>query len=162
MLLGGRLADLLGARRVVLAGLLLFTVASLVTGLAQNAPHAHRRADRAGRSARRCFSPAALSVVTANLPGDELNKALGIWSALGGGGGSAVGVLLGGVLTGGPGWQWVFHINAPIGVIVLIALTRSTARRTRRRSCASTPGRPRGPAGHRRHRHGDLRADRRR
>ncbi|NAS21018.1 MFS transporter [Herbidospora sp. NEAU-GS84] len=70
------------------------------------------------------LSPAALSVVTRTFRGEELNKALGVWSALGGGG-SAVGVLLGGVLTGGPGWQWVFYVNVPIGVVVLVALTRN-------------------------------------
>lgn len=120
MLLGGRAADLLGARRVVLAGLLLFTVASLVTGLAQNAPMLIGGRIAQGLGAA-MLSPAALSVVTKTFQGQELNKALGIWSALGGGG-SAVGVLLGGVLTAGPGWQWVFYINVPIGVVIFIAL----------------------------------------
>ncbi|MGC4939942.1 MFS transporter [Kribbella sp. DT2] len=69
------------------------------------------------------LSPAALSVVTKTFVGEERNKALGIWSALGGGG-SAIGVLLGGVLTAWAGWQWVFYINLPIGVVVLIALSR--------------------------------------
>ncbi|TKK84042.1 MFS transporter [Herbidospora galbida] len=120
MLLGGRAADLLGARRVLLAGLLLFTVASLVTGLAQNAPMLIGGRIAQGLGAA-MLSPAALSVVTKTFQGQELNKALGIWSALGGGG-SAVGVLLGGVLTAGPGWQWVFYINVPIGVVIFIAL----------------------------------------
>nr|WP_062330410.1 MFS transporter [Herbidospora sakaeratensis] len=123
MLLGGRLADLVGARRVVLAGLLLFTAASLVTGLAQHAPMLIGGRIAQGLGAA-LLSPAALSVVTRTFQGEELNKALGVWSALGGGG-SAVGVLLGGVLTGGPGWQWVFYVNVPIGVVVLVALTRS-------------------------------------
>ena len=60
------------------------------------------------------LSPAALSTVTKTFDGDERNKALGIWSAIGGGG-AAIGVLLGGVLTAGPGWQWVFFVNVPIG-----------------------------------------------
>ncbi|WP_062349346.1 MFS transporter [Herbidospora yilanensis] len=123
MLLGGRAADLLGARRVVLAGLLLFTVASLVTGLAQNAPMLIGGRIAQGLGAA-MLSPAALSVVTRTFQGEELNKALGVWSALGGGG-SAVGVLLGGVLTGGPGWQWVFYVNVPIGVVVFAALSRT-------------------------------------
>jgi EmrB/QacA subfamily drug resistance transporter len=122
MLLGGRAADLFGARRLVLLGLLVFTTASLVTGLAEDAATliGGRVAQGIGAA---MLSPAALSVVTRIFHGDERNKALGVWSALGGGG-AAIGVLLGGVLTAGPGWQWVFYINVPIGVIVLAALIR--------------------------------------
>lgn len=122
MLLGGRAADLFGARRVVLLGLLVFTAASLITGLAPGAALliGGRIAQGVGAA---MLSPAALSVLTRTFHGNERNKALGIWSALGGGG-SAIGVLLGGVLTAGPGWQWVFYINVPIGLIVLVALAR--------------------------------------
>ncbi|MFC0624141.1 MFS transporter [Kribbella deserti] len=122
MLLGGRAADLFGARRVVLTGLLLFTAASLVTGLAGSAALliGGRVAQGIGAA---ILSPAALSVVTKTFHGDERNKALGIWSALGGGG-AAIGVLLGGVLTAGPGWEWVFYVNVPIGLVVLVALAR--------------------------------------
>ncbi|MGW9193633.1 MFS transporter [Micromonospora chersina] len=135
MLLGGRAADLFGARRVVLLGLLVFTAASLLTGLATGPALliGGRVAQGVGAA---MLSPAALSVLTRTFHGDERNKALGIWSALGGGG-SAIGVLLGGVLTAGPGWQWVFYINVPIGLIVLVALARilpahmSTATRAR-------------------------------
>ncbi len=70
------------------------------------------------------LSPAALSVVTKTFDGEERNKALGIWSAIGGGG-AAIGVLLGGLLTAGPGWQWVFYVNVPIGVIVFAILLRT-------------------------------------
>jgi EmrB/QacA subfamily drug resistance transporter len=122
MLLGGRAADLFGSRRVVLTGLGVFTLASVVTGLA-NGPEvllAGRVAQGIGAA---MLSPAALSVVTKTFDGDERNKALGIWSAMGGGG-SAIGVLLGGLLTAGPGWQWVFYINLPIGVIVFTLLIR--------------------------------------
>ncbi|MGH3468025.1 MAG: MFS transporter, partial [Thermocrispum sp.] len=123
MLLGGRAADLFGARRVVLAGLALFTAASLATGLADGAALLLGGRVAQGLGAA-MLSPAALSVVTTTFQGEERNKALGIWSALGGGG-AAVGVLLGGLLTAGPGWQWVFYVNVPIGLLVLAALTRT-------------------------------------
>ena len=122
MLLGGRAADLFGSRRVVLTGLAVFTVASLATGLADGAELliGGRIAQGVGAA---MLSPGALSTVTKTFDGDERNKALGIWSAIGGGG-SAIGVLLGGLLTAGPGWQWVFYINVPIGVIVFAILFR--------------------------------------
>ena len=123
MLLGGRAADLFGSRKVVLAGLAVFTAASLVTGLANGAELliGGRIAQGIGAA---MLSPAALSMVTKTFDGDERNKALGIWSAIGGGG-SAIGVLLGGVLTAGPGWQWVFYVNVPIGVIVFAILLKT-------------------------------------
>ncbi|HWD77374.1 MAG TPA: MFS transporter, partial [Kribbella sp.] len=122
MLLGGRAADLFGSRRVVLTGLGVFTLASLTTGLAQGPEVllAGRVAQGIGAA---MLSPAALSVVTKTFDGEERNKALGIWSAMGGGG-SAIGVLLGGLLTAGPGWQWVFYINLPIGLVVFVLLLR--------------------------------------
>lgn len=100
MLLGGRTADLIGARRVVLAGLLIFTAASLVTGLAGSGGVllGGRIAQGVGAA---MLSPAALSLVVSLFDGDERNKALGVWSALGGGG-AALGVLLGGALTAAP------------------------------------------------------------
>ncbi|MFI7108267.1 MFS transporter [Nonomuraea sp. NPDC050227] len=120
MLLGGRITDLLGAKRIVIAGLLLFTVASLVTGLAGSAGMllAGRVAQGVGAA---LLSPAALSLVVALFDGEERNKALGVWSALGGGG-AALGVLLGGLLTAGPGWSWVFHVNVPIGLVIAVVL----------------------------------------
>lgn len=120
MLLGGRLADALGARRTLLAGLALFTAASLITGLAENGPTL--LGGRIGQGAGAALlSPAALSIVTTTFHGGERNKALGVWAALGGTG-SAAGVLLGGALTDGPGWEWVFYINVPVGLLLLIAL----------------------------------------
>ncbi|GAA1611168.1 MULTISPECIES: MFS transporter [Kribbella] len=122
MLLGGRAADLFGSRRVVLTGIAVFTLSSLVTGLA-NGPEV-LLGGRVGQGiGAAMLSPAALSVVTKTFSGEERNKALGIWSAMGGGG-SAIGVLLGGLLTAGPGWQWVFYINLPIGLVVFALLLR--------------------------------------
>src|SRR6266542_3439864 len=122
MLLGGRAADLFGARRVVLTGLLLFTAASLVSGLATGAGSliGGRVAQGIGAA---LLSPAALSVITTMFHGAERNKARGVWAAHGGSG-SAAGVLLGGVMTAGPGWQWIFYVNVPVGVLVFAALAR--------------------------------------
>ncbi|GHE57225.1 MFS transporter [Streptomyces capitiformicae] len=122
MLLGGRATDLFGAKGVALAGLTVFTVASLTAGLATSAPMllTSRVAQGVGAA---MLSPAALSVVVRLFDGDERNRALGVWSALGGGG-AALGVLLGGVITAGPGWTWVFFINVPVGLVILVALIR--------------------------------------
>lgn len=126
MLLGGRIADLIGAKRVVLAGLLIFTVASFVTGLATSPGMlvGGRIAQGVGAA---LLSPSALAVVMSLFDGDERNRALGVWSALGGGG-AALGVLLGGVLTAGPGWPWVFYVNVPIGLVIIVALARMLPR----------------------------------
>ncbi|SDS60415.1 MFS transporter [Jiangella sp. DSM 45060] len=128
MLLGGRLADLVGAKRIVLAGLTVFTAASLLTGLAESSELliAGRVAQGVGAA---LLSPSALSLVVTLFDGDERNRALGIWSALGGGG-AALGVLLGGLLTAGPGWPWVFFVNVPIGLVIAVALARLLPRRT--------------------------------
>lgn len=123
MLLGGRLADLVGPRRLVLAGMVVFTLASLATGAAQD--EFTVLAGRVGQGlGAAILSPAALSVVVRMFDGDERNRALGIWSALGGAG-AAVGVLVGGVLSAGPGWPWVFWVNVPIGIVIVAALTKA-------------------------------------
>jgi MFS family permease len=120
MLLGGRLADLVGGRRMLLIGLAVFTAASLTSGLAGSAT-----ALLAGRAVQgvgaALLSPAALSVLTTTFTGSQRGKALGACAALSGAG-SALGVVLGGVLTSGPGWRWIFFINVPIGVAVLLVL----------------------------------------
>src|SRR6266446_5123574 len=123
LLLGGRMADLLGRRRIFIVGLVLFTLASLACGLASSAGVliASRAAQGVGAA---IISPAALSIVTTTFSeGAERNKALGIWGALGGSG-AAVGVLLGGILTKYLGWEWIFFVNVPVGALVLVATGR--------------------------------------
>ena len=121
LLLGGRAADLLGRRRVFMAGLLVVAVASLAAGFAANQGQliAARAAQGLGAA---IISPAALSIVTTLFrDGAERNKALGAWGAVAGSAG-AVGVLLGGVLTDGLGWEWVLWVNVPVSLVAL-ALT---------------------------------------
>jgi EmrB/QacA subfamily drug resistance transporter len=120
MLLGGRLADVYGARPVILTGLVIFTLASLASGLAQNEiPLIGGRIGQGVGAA--LLSPAALSTITSLFHGQERNKALSVWASLGGIGFTA-GVLIGGILTAGPGWRWVFFINVPVGVALLAAI----------------------------------------
>jgi EmrB/QacA subfamily drug resistance transporter len=120
MLLGGRLADRFGPRRLTLAGLAVFTGASLMSGLA--ADPAWLLAGRAlqGTGAA-LLSPAALAIVLSMFAGAERTRALGVWSGLAGLG-SALGVILGGVLTTEAGWRWIFTVNVPIGIALLIAI----------------------------------------
>jgi EmrB/QacA subfamily drug resistance transporter len=121
LLLGGRAADLLGRRRVFMAGLVVVAIASLAAGFAatQGQLIAARAAQGLGAA---IISPAALSIVTTLFrDGAERNKALGAWGAVAGSAGAA-GVLLGGVLTEGLGWEWVLWVNVPVALIAL-ALT---------------------------------------
>jgi EmrB/QacA subfamily drug resistance transporter len=120
LLLGGRAADVFGARRLVLVGLLVFAGASLLAGLATSGSVLLAGRITQGLAAA-ILAPAALSLVVTLFDGEERNRALGIWSALGAGG-AALGVLLGGVLTAGPGWRWVLFINVPIGLLLVLAL----------------------------------------
>ena len=120
MLLGGRIADLFGARRMTLGGLALFTAASLLCGLSGDAATLLAGRSLQGLGAA-LMSPAALAAVMTLFTGASRGKALGVWSALAGAG-SALGVVLGGVLTSEAGWRWVFTINVPIGVALLIAI----------------------------------------
>lgn len=120
LLLGGRLADLFGTRTIMLTGLAVFTLASLAGGLAQT--ESLLIGGRIGQGiGAALLSPAALSTVTSIFHGEERNKALSIWAALGGLG-FAAGVLVGGVLTSGPGWRWVFFINVPVGLVLLATI----------------------------------------
>src|SRR3954464_13545007 len=115
LLLGGRLADLLGRRRMFIDGLILFSVASLGGGLAQSDLWLIVARAVQGLGAA-LISPAALSLVTTMFAeGAERNRALGVWGAVAGSGGAA-GVLLGGVLTEYAGWEWVLFVNVPIGI----------------------------------------------
>src|SRR5256885_12296101 len=123
LLLGGRIADLLGRRRIFIVGLTLFTLASLACGLASSAGVliAARAVQGIGAA---IISPAALSIVTTTFTeGAERNKALGIWGALGGSG-AAAGVLFGGILTKYLGWEGIFFGNVPVGALVLVATGR--------------------------------------
>jgi EmrB/QacA subfamily drug resistance transporter len=117
LLLGGRMADLLGRRRVFLGGLLLVAAASLAAGFASTEGQliAARAAQGLGAA---IISPSALSIITTTFQdGAERNRALGAWGAVAGAGGAA-GVLFGGILTDGLGWEWVLWINVPVALIV--------------------------------------------
>ncbi len=117
LLLGGRMADLLGRKRIFIVGLTLFTASSLVCALANNIGVLIGARAVQGIGAA-IISPAALSIVTTTFTeGAERNKALGIWGALGGSG-AAAGVLFGGILTKYLGWEWIFYVNVPVGALV--------------------------------------------
>ena len=123
LLLAGRAADLLGRRRVFVVGVVVFTVASLVCGLAQSEGMLIVARAVQGLGAA-IITPAALSIVMTSFEeGAERNKALGIWGSLGGSG-AAVGVLAGGVLTKYLGWEWIFFVNVPVGALVLVLTPR--------------------------------------
>ena len=119
LLLGGRAADLLGRRRVFLVGIVVFTAASLVSGFAwsQEALIGARALQGLGAA---IITPAALSILTTTFAeGSERNKALGAWGAVGAFG-AVAGVLLGGILTDLLSWEWIFYINAPVGIAAFV------------------------------------------
>ena len=123
LLLGGRAADLLGRRRILVTGTALFALSSIACGLAQSSGTLIGARLVQGLGAA-MMTPAALSILTTTFnDGSDRLKALGAWGALAGLS-SGVGVLLGGVLSGGPGWRWVFFVNPPISVLVLLATFR--------------------------------------
>ena len=136
LLLGGRLADLLGRRRMFMVGLVVFSLASFAGGMAQS--EAWLIAARAVQGLGAAIvSPAALSIITTTFAeGAERNRALGIWGAVAGAGGAA-GVLLGGILTSGLNWRWVLFVNVPIGLCAA-ALAPRTLRESRAEDGANT------------------------
>ena len=123
LLLGGRAADLVGRKRLFMAGIAVFTLASLVNGLAQSSGMlvAGRALQGLGGA---LVAPAALSIITTTFtsPG-ERTRALGVWSAIAAGGG-AFGLLLGGILTDALSWEWIFFVNVPVGLAALAAAAR--------------------------------------
>ncbi len=119
LLLGGRVADLLGRRRLFVAGLIVFTAASLLSGLAwgEGALIGARALQGLGAA---MITPAALSILTTTFAeGRERNAALGAWGAVGAFG-AVAGVLLGGVLTDALSWEWIFFVNVPVGILGLV------------------------------------------
>ena len=135
LLLGGRAADLLGRRRLFMVGLLVFTAASLLCGFSWS-PAALLSARVVQGAGAAIMTPTALSIVSTTFPeGSERNRALGIWSMTGGLGATAA-WLIGGPLVDGPGWEWIFFINIPVGLSVValspVLLRESRAALTRR------------------------------
>ncbi len=123
LLLGGRAADLFGRKRIFLAGLALFTLASLMNGLATTSGMLIAFRGLQGLAAA-FMSPAALSIViTTFKEGKERNKALSVWGAVAAGG-AAAGLLFGGVLTQYLNWRWNFFVNVPVGIVVLALVYR--------------------------------------
>jgi EmrB/QacA subfamily drug resistance transporter len=123
LLLGGRAADLLGRRRLFLAGVVLFTLASLAAGFAWSESSLIAARSFQGLGAA-VISPAALSILSTTFSeGRERNIALGVWGAVGGFG-AAAGVLLGGVLTEALSWSWIFFVNVPVGVVAFFLAPR--------------------------------------
>ncbi|WP_432885402.1 MFS transporter [Kribbella sp. CA-245084] len=119
LLLGGRISDLLGRRRVFMTGLLLFAGSSLLCGFAWSGDALVLARGLQGAAAA-VLAPSALSIVMTTFPsGPDRNKALGIWGATSGVGGTA-GSLIGGPVTDGLGWQWIFFINVPVCLLVVV------------------------------------------
>ena len=130
LLLGGRTADIVGRRRVFMLGLVVFTIGSLICGLAwSEASLIGARAIQGLGAAM--ISPAALAILmTTFAEGRERNIALGVWGAVGGFG-AAAGVLLGGVLTDWLSWEWIFFVNIPVGLAALALAPRAAHREPR-------------------------------
>jgi EmrB/QacA subfamily drug resistance transporter len=146
LLLGGRAGDRLGRRRVFVAGLLLFSAASLLGGFATSQWWllATRAVQGAGGAV---IAPNALALISTTFPeGEQRNRAMGVYSAMAGGGG-AVGLLLGGLLTTYVSWRWVLFVNVPIGIVVAAAASRVLAESPRRPGPVDVAGAVTGTAG---------------
>jgi EmrB/QacA subfamily drug resistance transporter len=141
LLLGGRAGDLFGRRRLFLWGVAIFSVASLLNGLATSDTWLIITRGLQGLGGA-LVSPAALSIITTTFPeGQDRTRALGVWSAIAAGGG-AVGLLLGGILTDLLSWEWIFFINVPIGIATAALALRFVpeSRATHRPSGTDLPG----------------------
>ena len=126
LLLGGRAADLLGRKRLFLIGVGVFTLASMLNGVAQSSGMLIVGRGLQGLGGA-LVSPAALSIVTTTFSdGEQRTRALGVWSAIAAGG-SAVGLLVGGALTDLASWRWVFFVNLPVGIITFLLALRFVA-----------------------------------
>jgi EmrB/QacA subfamily drug resistance transporter len=123
LLLGGRAGDLMGRKRIFLLGVVVFTVASLLNGLAPSSEALIVFRGLQGLGAA-LIAPAALSIITTTFEeGTERTKAMGVWAAIAVGG-AAVGLVLGGILTTAFSWPWIFYVNVPVGIAVFIASMR--------------------------------------
>ncbi len=139
LLLGGRAGDLVGRKKIFLVGVVIFTVASLLNGLAPTSELLILFRGLQGLGAA-LIAPAALSIITTTFAeGAERTKAMGVWAAIAVGGG-AVGLVLGGVLTTALSWPWIFYVNVPVGIAVFVASLRDScpSRRTSTSTRAST------------------------
>jgi EmrB/QacA subfamily drug resistance transporter len=139
LLLGGRVGDLLGRRRMFIAGIVLFSAASLLGGFATT--QAWLLAARATQGVGAAvIAPTALALITTTFPeGPRRNRAMGVYSAMSIGG-AAVGLMAGGLLTTYLSWRWVLFVNVPIGVIVALIAPRALAESPRRRGRFDLPG----------------------
>src|SRR6266568_4870490 len=137
LLTGGKLADLLGRRRIFILGLIIFTASSFFCGIANGSATliAARTVQGVGAA---LMNPATLSIITATFPPRQRGMAIGIWAGVSAMA-LAIGPLVGGLITQHINWNWIFYINVPVGVLaILVSSSRSASRATRRTSRAST------------------------
>ena len=139
LLLGGRAGDILGRRRVFIAGMILFSAASLLGGFATT--QAWLLAARAVQGAGAAIiAPSALALISTTFPeGPPRNRAMGVYSAMSMGG-AAVGLMAGGLLTTYASWRWVLFVNVPIGIAAALIAPRALAESPRRRGRFDLPG----------------------
>src|SRR5207248_6364738 len=139
LLLGGRAGDILGRKRVFIAGIILFSVASLLGGFATSEAWLLGARALQGVGAA-IVAPAALSLITTTFPeGPPRNRAMGVYAAMSIGG-AAVGLIAGGLLTTYASWRWVLFVNVPIGIVVALVAPRAFAETERHRRRFDLPG----------------------